>query len=224
MAVEVAIRGLRSGYGPLEVLHGVDLDIPGGLVTGLLGPNGAGKTTFLRTLAGHLQSRAGRVWWQGDDIERWSPEQRAERGLVFVPADNAVFPSLSVRDNLDIFSQGAPLDAAFAAFPVLESRLQQRAGTLSGGEQRMLAMSRALLVRPALLLADEPSLGLSATLTAQIYDVIASVAATGVTVVVADQYVERIQAMAAVIYRLEHGEVAFAGEPSELATGAAASS
>jgi branched-chain amino acid transport system ATP-binding protein len=99
---------------------------------------------------------------------------------------------------------------------VLESRLQQRAGTLSGGEQRMLAMSRALLVRPAVLLADEPSLGLSAALTAQIYDVIASVAAAGVTVVVADQYVERIQAMAAVVYRLEHGEVAFAGEPAEL--------
>jgi len=216
MAVEVAVRGLRSGYGPLEVLHSVDLDIPGGLVTGLLGPNGAGKTTFLRTLAGHLQSRAGHVWWQGEYIERWAPERRADQGLVFVPADNAVFPSLSVRDNLDIFAKGGPPDAAFAAFPVLESRLQQRAGTLSGGEQRMLAMSRALLVRPALLLADEPSLGLSANLTAQIYDVIARVAATGVTVVVADQYVERIQAMAAVVYRLEHGEVAFAGEPSEL--------
>lgn len=216
MTLELSLRGVRAGYGTLEVLHGVDLDVPGGLVTGLLGPNGAGKTTLLRTLAGHLQSRAGRVWWRGEYVERWSPEQRATRGLVFIPADNAVFPSLSVRDNLDIFSQGGPIHPAFAAFPVLESRLQQRAGTLSGGEQRMLAMSRALLVRPALLLADEPSLGLSATLTAQIYDVIASVAAAGVTVVVADQYVERISAMAAVVYRLEHGEVAFAGEASEI--------
>jgi branched-chain amino acid transport system ATP-binding protein len=216
MAVEVAIRGLRSGYGPLEVLHGVDLDIPGGLVTGLLGPNGAGKTTLLRTLAGHLRCRAGDVWWRGEYVERWTPEQRADRGLVFVPADGGVFPSLSVRDNLDIFAQGGQLDAAFTVFPVLETRLQQRAGTLSGGEQRMLSMSRALLVRPALLLADEPSLGLSAALTAQIYDVIASVAEKGVTVLVADQHVERILALAAVVYRLEHGEVAFAGEPAEL--------
>ena len=216
MAVEVAIRGSRSGYGPLEVLHGVDLDIPGGRVTGLLGPNGAGKTTLLRTLAGHLRCRAGKVWWQGEYVERWSPERRADRGLVFVPADNAVFPSLSVRDNLDIFARGGPLDAAFAAFPVLHSRLQQRAGTLSGGEQRMLAMTRALLVRPALLLADEPSLGLSATLITQIYDVIADVASSGVTVVIADQHVERILALAAVVYRLEHGEVAFAGEPAEV--------
>jgi branched-chain amino acid transport system ATP-binding protein len=217
MAVAVAIRGLRSGYGPLEVLHGLDLDIPGARVTGLLGPNGAGKTTLLRTLAGHLHARAGTVWWQGHYIERESPERRADRGLVFIPADGGVFPSLNVRDNLDIFARGGSLDPAFAAFPVLASRVQQRAGTLSGGEQRMLSMSRALLVRPALLLADEPSLGLSAELTGQIYEVIATVAASGVTVVVADQHVERILALAAVIYRLEHGEVAFAGEPAELA-------
>jgi branched-chain amino acid transport system ATP-binding protein len=216
MAVELSIRALRSGYGPLEVLHGIDLDIPGARVTGLLGPNGAGKTTLLRTLAGHLPSRAGSVRWHGAAIERWSPERRADSGLVFVPADGGVFPSLSVRDNLDIFAQGGPLDAAFAAFPVLRSRLQQRAGTLSGGEQRMLAMSRALLVRPALLLADEPSLGLSAELTTLIYEVIGNVAASGVTVVVADQHVDRILTLAAVIYQLEHGEVAFAGEPAEL--------
>ena len=138
-----------------------------------------------------------------------------------MPADNAVFPSLSVRDNLDIFARGGPLEAAFTAFPVLQSRLQQRAGTLSGGEQRMLAMSRALLVRPAVLLADEPSLGLSATLTAQIYDVIAGVAASGVTVVIADQHVERILALASVVYRLEHGEVAFSGEPAEVTVASA---
>jgi branched-chain amino acid transport system ATP-binding protein len=123
-----------------------------------------------------------------------------------------------VRDNLDIFARGGSLESAFATFPVLANRLQQRAGTLSGGEQRMLSMSRPLLVRPALLLADEPSLGLSAALTDQIYEVIATVAASGVTVVVADQHVERILALAAVIYRLEHGEVAFAGEPAELAS------
>jgi branched-chain amino acid transport system ATP-binding protein len=217
MAIDLAVRGLRSGYGPLEVLHGVDLDIPAARVTGLLGPNGAGKTTLLRTLAGQLPSRAGSVEWEGHQIQRWSPERRADRGLVFVPADGGVFSSLSVRDNLDIFARGGPLDAAFTAFPVLASRLQQRAGTLSGGEQRMLSMSRALLVRPALLLADEPSLGLSARLTDQIYEVIAGVAASGVTVVVADQHVERILSLAAVVYRLEHGEVAFAGEPAEVA-------
>jgi branched-chain amino acid transport system ATP-binding protein len=136
--------------------------------------------------------------------------------MVFIPADGGVFPSLSVQDNLEIFARSHPVQPAFDAFPVLHSRLAQRAGTLSGGEQRMLSISRALLVEPALLLADEPSLGLSAELTAQIYDVIGAVAAAGVTVLVADQYVERILGMAAVIYRLEHGEVAFAGEPAEL--------
>lgn len=217
MSVEVAVRGLRSGYGPLEVLHGIDLDVPGSRVTGLLGPNGAGKTTLLRTLAGQLPSRAGSVQWQGAYIQRWPPERRAGRGLVFLPADGGVFSSLSVRDNLEIFAQGGSLDAALQAFPVLAGRLAQRAGTLSGGEQRMLAVSRALLVRPQLLLADEPSLGLSAALTNQIYEVIAGVAAAGVTVVVADQHVERILALASVVYVLEHGEVAFAGEPAELA-------
>ena len=220
MAVEMAATGLRAGYGPLEVLHGIDMALPQGRVTGLLGPNGAGKTTLLRTLAGSLPVRAGTLRWRGADVTDLAPEQRAARGLVAIPADGGVFPSLTVQDNLDVFAAGRPLRPAFETFPVLEERRDQRAGTLSGGEQRMLALSRAVLVQPLLLLADEPSLGLAPALTEEIYGVLGSIAASGVTIVLADQHADRILAMDPVVYRLEHGEVAFAGDAGEVAAAA----
>jgi branched-chain amino acid transport system ATP-binding protein len=216
MPVEIAVTGLRAGYGPLEVLHGVDLDFPRARVTGLLGPNGAGKTTLLRTLAGQLPARAGRIRWRGERIDNLPPEQRAARGLVAVPADGGVFPSLTVQDNLEIFAAGRPLDPALTTFPALAGRRRQRAGTLSGGEQRMLALSRAVLATPVVLLVDEPTLGLSPSLADQLYRVLAAVASAGVTVVLADQSTERVLSLAAVAYRLEHGEIAFAGDAGEL--------
>ena len=218
MTVQLALRGATAGYGPVEVLHGIDLDMPAGLVTGIVGPNGAGKTTLLSVLAGTIALRAGSLTWNGRPYARLRPEQRARRGMVAIPESQGVFAHLSVAENLAVFAAGRPLEPAYDTFPVLRERGAQPAGTMSGGEQRMLALSRALVGAPKCLIVDEPSLGLAPALTVQLYDVIARIAAKGVTVVLADQYEDRVVKLASVIYRLERGEVAFAGEPAELIT------
>jgi branched-chain amino acid transport system ATP-binding protein len=216
MTVALSARGMRAGYGPVEVLHGIDLEVAAGVVTGIVGPNGAGKTTLLSVLAGTIPLRSGKLLWDGRPFGRLRPEQRARLGLVAVPESQGVFSHLSVRDNLDVFAGGRSLDPAYETFPVLRERGSQAAGTLSGGEQRMLALSRALVAEARCVIVDEPSLGLAPALTDELYDVVGRIAATGVTVVLADQYEDRVVALAAVVYRLERGEVSFAGEPAEL--------
>ena len=216
MTIQLALRGGRAGYGPVEVLHGIDLDIPAGVVTGIVGPNGAGKTTLLSVLAGTIALRAGTLTWQGEPYARLRPEQRARSGLIAVPESQGVFAHLTVSDNLAVFASGASLDTVYDAFPILRARGSQRAGTMSGGEQRMLALSRALVGEPRCVVIDEPSLGLAPALTDEIYQVVGRIAASGVTVVLADQYEDRVLELAAVVYRLERGEVSFAGEPVEL--------
>ncbi len=216
MSGRLTLRNARAGYGPVEVLHGIDLDIAAGVVTGVVGPNGAGKSTLLGVLAGTIALRSGVLQWDGERYDRLRPEQRARRGLVMVPESQGVFPHLSVRDNLAVFASGRPLDRAYDAFPILRTRGKQAAGTLSGGEQRMLSLSRALVTEPKCVVIDEPSLGLAAALTGELYRVIGQIAATGVTVVLADQYEDRVLELAAVVYQLERGEVTFAGEPAEL--------
>ena len=221
MTVALSARGLRAGYGPVEVLHGIDLDVAAGVVTGIVGPNGAGKTTLLSVLAGTVPLRGGTLLWEGKPFGRLRAEQRARAGLVAVPESQGVFSHLSVRDNLEVFAGGRSLDAAYETFPVLRERSSQAAGTLSGGEQRMLALSRALVADARCVIVDEPSLGLAPALTDELYEVVGHIAATGVTVVLADQYEDRVLALAAVVYRLERGEVSFAGEPAELGETAA---
>ncbi len=215
MTVALSARGLRAGYGPVEVLHGIDLDIAPGVVTGIVGPNGAGKTTLLSVIAGTLPLRSGTLEWNGKPFGRLRPEQRAGMGLVAVPESRGVFSHLSVRENLDVFAGSRSLAPAYDTFPALRERGSQAAGTLSGGEQRMLALSRALVADARCVVVDEPSLGLAPALTDELYEVVGRIAATGVTVVLADQYEDRVLALAAVVYRLERGEVAFAGEPAE---------
>ena len=216
MTVALSARGLRAGYGPVEVLHGIDLDIAAGVVTGILGPNGAGKTTLLSVLAGSIPLHGGTLLWDGRPFGRLRPEQRARKGLVAVPESTGVFRHLSVRENLEVFAGRRSLAAAYETFPILRERGSQAAGTLSGGEQRMLALSRALVADARCVIVDEPSLGLAPALTDELYGVIGRIAATGVTVVLADQYEDRVLALAAVVYRLERGEVTFAGESAEL--------
>jgi len=218
MTVELSVRGLRAGYGAVEVLHGIDLDVPSGALTALLGPNGAGKTTLLSVLAGLLPARAGQVLWSGRDITSVPPDARARAGLALVPERRGIFGALSVRENLEIFAGGGvSADAALAAFPVLADRLGQRAGSLSGGEQQMLAMSRALLRDPRVLLLDEISLGLAPRVTRRLFDVVGELARGGTTVLLVDQYLSDALRLADVVYVLARGEVAFAGEPAELA-------
>lgn len=215
MTVALSARGIRAGYGPVEVLHGIDLDIAAGVVTGIVGPNGAGKSTLLSVLAGTIALRSGTLSWNGQAFGRLRPEQRARLGMVAIPESQGVFSHLTVRENLDVFAAGRSLLPVYQAFPVLAERGAQTAGTLSGGEQRMLALSRALVADARCVVVDEPSLGLAPALTDEIYEVVGRIAATGVTVVLADQYEDRVLALASVAYRLDRGEVTFAGEPAE---------
>jgi branched-chain amino acid transport system ATP-binding protein len=216
--IELSLQGLRAGYGAVEVLHGIDLDIPGGALTALLGPNGAGKTTLLSVVAGLHPMRGGSVLWGGIDISRHAPDARARAGMTLIPERRGVFPELTVRENLEIFvGEDDNTGVALEAFPVLGQRLGQRAGSLSGGEQQMLAMSRALLKNPRLLLLDEISFGLAPRVTRRLFDVVAELARGGTTVVLVEQYLSDALRLADVVYVLARGEVAFAGEPSELA-------
>ncbi|WP_163553066.1 ABC transporter ATP-binding protein [Candidatus Frankia alpina] len=221
---ELALTGARAGYGTVEVLHGLDLAIPAGKVTALLGANGAGKSTTLRVLSGLIPLRAGALTWRGQDITRLSTVDRARRGLMLVPDERAVFATLSVRDNLQIIAEtsGHPdITPALESFPRLRERLTQRAGSMSGGERRMLALARALLARPSVLMVDELSLGLSPKVAADLFGWLATVAASGTTVLLADQYTEQALAMADLVYVLHRGERSFAGTPADFAGGAA---
>src|SRR4051812_23699931 len=216
--IELSVQGLRAGYGAVEVLHGIDLDVPRGALTALLGPNGAGKTTLLSVVAGLHPLQAGVISWGGVDVSRTPPDARARAGMTLIPERRGIFPDLTVRENIDTFI-GADGDAQVAldAFPVLAQRMAQRAGSLSGGEQQMLAMSRALLKNPRLLLLDEISFGLAPRVTRRLFDVVAELAIAGTTVVLVEQYLSDALRLADVVYVLARGEVVFAGEPGELA-------
>jgi branched-chain amino acid transport system ATP-binding protein len=227
VTVELELTGARAGYGTVEVLHGLDLTIPAGKVTALLGPNGAGKSTTLRVLAGLVPLRSGTLTWRGDEITKMSTLDRARRGLMLVPDERAVFASLSVRDNLVLIAEATrgraqtgrqpDISAALDAFPRLRERLTQRAGLMSGGERRMLALARALLARPSVLMVDELSLGLSPKVAGELFAWLGTVAATGTTVVLADQYTEEALGLADIAYVLNRGQRSFAGDPAELA-------
>ena len=215
--IELSLRGVRAGYGPVEVLHGIDLDVPSGALTALLGPNGAGKTTLLSVVAGLHPLRAGQIRWGGKDFGRLGADARARAGMTLIPERRGIFPELTVRENLATFTgDDGDDEPALAAFPVLGQRMSQRAGSLSGGEQQMLAMSRALLKKPRLLLLDEISFGLAPRVTRQLFDVVAELAHSGTTVVLVEQYLSDALRLADVVYVLARGEVAFAGEPGEL--------
>jgi branched-chain amino acid transport system ATP-binding protein len=217
--IELELRGARAGYGPVEALHGVDLVVAHGRLTALLGPNGAGKTTLLSVLAGLVPLRAGMLRWQGRDVTRCSAAERVRRGMLLVPEGHGIFPGLPVQENLRVFARGDDPAAALEAFPVLAERLSQRAGSLSGGEQQMLAMSRALLQRPQVLLLDELSSGLAPQVAAQLLALARRLADDGTTVVLVEQYADEALAIADHVHVLGRGSVLFSGEPSELADG-----
>ncbi|MDT7844335.1 ATP-binding cassette domain-containing protein [Streptomyces justiciae] len=212
----LALRHARVRYGPLEALHGVTLAAPTPGLTVLLGRNGSGRTTALRALAGTVPLSAGAVVWDGTDITRVPAHERARHGLRLVPERQAVFGSLTVRENLEL---AAPAySPAFEAYPQLEALLPRRAGTLSGGEQRMLALARALLTHARVLLVDEPTQGMSPTVAARTYALLAGLDAC---VVVAEQRLppalrDRTSAHAPVfVHELRRGAVVFSGEAAE---------
>ncbi|MFI5804248.1 ATP-binding cassette domain-containing protein [Streptomyces sp. NPDC051561] len=218
MTVEIELRAAHVRYGPLEALHGIDLAVPAAALTVLLGRNGSGRTSVLRALAGTVPLGAGRVRWRGEDVTRLPAHARARRGLCFVPDQQAVYPGLTVTENLTLNSPTAEgTSVALDAYPALRPLLSRLAGTLSGGEQRMLAVSRALSAAPGagVILVDEPTLGMSPAVAARTYALLAALSTTA-AVVLAEQLLPSLPAPGPVfVHELSRGTVVFRGEATE---------
>jgi branched-chain amino acid transport system ATP-binding protein len=218
------IRDLVAGYGATRVLRGVSLQVGAGEVVAVLGANGVGKTTLNRAISGLIPIMGGQMAFEGTSIEGMSPVSVVERGLIHVPEGRKIFPNMSVRENLELGSyrrakarRGDSLSRVFGLFPRLRERSRQSAGTLSGGEQQMLAIGRGLMADPRLLILDEPSLGLSPRLVEDLFAMIGRIAADGLAVMLVEQNVMQTLDLAQRAYVLENGVVAMSGEAAALA-------
>jgi branched-chain amino acid transport system ATP-binding protein len=219
-------RGLTVGYGKANVLHGIDIDLAPGSIVSLIGPNGAGKTTLLMALMGLLRP-SGEVTYLGQSMRNIDVEDRVARGLCLVPERRELFSDMTVGDNLALgrFSGWlnrdrdfqATLDDVFKRFPRLKERLSKNAGTLSGGERQMLALGRALMARPKVLMLDEPSLGLAPLFVRQIFRIIADLRSTGVSILLVEQNARAALEIADYGYVLENGAITLQGPARELA-------
>jgi branched-chain amino acid transport system ATP-binding protein len=212
---------IHAGYDGIDVLFGIDLAVPEGSVVALLGPNGAGKTTALRVAAGLHMPNTGDVLIAGRRVNGVRPEELARRGLCLIPEGKGIFPNLTVRENLRMMtytgaSQSDVEEKAYSRFPRLQERRTQTAGTLSGGEQQMLAMARGLATDPALLLLDELSMGLAPIIVEELYAIVAQVARQGVSILVVEQFASTVLGVADYAAIIVHGRIARAGRPSEL--------
>ena len=211
-------------YGAIAALRGVSLHVEQGEIVGLIGVNGAGKSTTLMTIAGVLQPRSGTIAFRGESIVGSPPEEIVRKGIALIPEGRRIFPGLTVEENLrlgasirsDRSGVQRDLDEMCERFPVLADRLHQAAGTLSGGEQQQLAIARGLMSRPTLLMLDEPSLGLAPQLVEEMFQLVAQLHKTGVTILLVEQNVERTLDIAGRVYLLNTGEVEFEGMASEL--------
>jgi branched-chain amino acid transport system ATP-binding protein len=220
----LAVEGLRVSYGPVAAVRGVSLAVRAGEVVALLGANGAGKSTLLRTISGLIRPRAGRVHLAGRAIDRLAPTRIVRLGIAHAPEGRRVFGSLSVADNLRLGAAARRERAGLAEererlldlFPILRERLHQAAGTLSGGEQQMLALARALMAKPRLLLLDEPSLGLAPLMVRAIFGTLASLKRDGVTMLLVEQNVAAALELADRAYVLRTGEIRLEGAAAEL--------
>jgi branched-chain amino acid transport system ATP-binding protein len=214
------LRGLRAGYGDTLVLRGVDVTVPDGKVVALLGPNGAGKTTLLRAASGLVRPSGGRLLVDGADATSWGADRLARAGVSHVPEGRGVFRSLTVRQNLRLqattVSVEEALEKATQAFPILGERMDQIAGTMSGGQQQMLALARGYVEDPRYLLLDEVSMGLAPIVVDEIFEFLRQRAREGTGLLLVEQYVTRALELADLVFVLNKGEVAFAGEPGEL--------
>jgi branched-chain amino acid transport system ATP-binding protein len=219
------IDDLVTAYGSIEALKGVSLSVEAGKITVLLGPNGAGKTTLMMTVAGILRPRRGSVRLAGEEIAGRAPPAIVARGLALVPENRLVFPQMSVRENLlagaylrrDRSAVEADMKGLFQRFPRLEERQEQHAGTLSGGEQQMLAVARALMSRPKILLMDEPSVGLAPLVVEEIFRIVEQLNRDGTTIFLVEQNASMALTVAHRFYLLEQGRVTFSGTPGEVA-------
>jgi branched-chain amino acid transport system ATP-binding protein len=218
-------RNIEIYYGKIMVVRGLSLHVPEGQIRAILGANGAGKTTTLKTIMGYLddQPEKGTIWFKGKRIDGFETEDIVRMGIAYVPEGREVFPELTVRENLMMGAytrrdRNVPedIDAVFEYFPVLRQRLKQQAGTLSGGEQQMLAIGRALMSRPSLMILDEPSLGLSPLLVTEIFDIIRVINESGTTILLVEQNANKALSVAHHAYIMETGRFVLEGPPEKL--------
>ncbi len=217
------VDAIHTYYGSIEALRGVSLEVGAGEVVTMIGSNGAGKSTTLRSISGLSPARRGTIRFDGRDITTMSPSRIVKLGISQVPEGRRCFPRMSVRENLELGAYLRPgadlsedLERVFALFPVLAERHAQKAGTMSGGEQQMLAIGRALMARPRLLLLDEPSMGIAPLLVERIYRTIAEISSTGTTILLVEQNANYALGVSQRGYVLETGEVALSGESDSL--------
>jgi branched-chain amino acid transport system ATP-binding protein len=220
----LSVRGVDVLYGAVQALWDVSFDVEEGEVVTLVGANGAGKTTALKTVSGLLRPRRGEVLLDGRDVSALPPFARVERGLVLIPEARQLWPAMTVLENLELgaytraarASRRETLETVFGMFPVLEKRMRQKAGTLSGGEQQMCAIGRGLIARPRLLLLDEPALGLAPLLVREVFARLKDISARGTTVLLVEQNVVHALALATRAYVLESGRVTLFGTADDL--------
>ncbi len=218
------IDGVSASYGDLQVLHGVSIDVGDRETVALLGANGAGKTSLLRVVSRFHPAASGKIWWNGENLLAQPAYRLPALGIAHVPDGRGILRTLTVRENLELGAfvphartrRPESLEDVLALFPILRERHRQRAGTLSGGEQQMLAMARALMLRPSLLILDEPSLGLAPKVQAQIFEVIKSIHARGTAVLLVEQNLQQALAIAERGYVLETGRVVLSGASTDL--------
>jgi branched-chain amino acid transport system ATP-binding protein len=215
------LRGVGAAYGDTVVLRDFNLVVPARSVVTLLGPNGAGKTTVMRLVSGTLKPVAGNIFLNGTDVTSSAAHARTAKGVCLIPEGRGIFRSLSVRENLELFrpstSRDISIDAVLEVFPVLAERLGQIAGTLSGGEQQMLALSRAFFAKPAIVLVDEVSIGLAPKIVDQIFEILRRLASEGVSLLIVEQYVRRALDLADTVYLLNRGEIVLQGSTKDVA-------
>jgi len=213
--------GIRAAYDSIRVLHGIDLAVHPGTVVALLGPNGAGKSTTLKVACGLMTPTSGKLLVAGRDVTGVKPEELARRGLVTIPEGRGIFPNLTVRENLTMATySGQSLskveEIAYGRFPRLRERRTQLAGTMSGGEQQMLAMARGLASDPAILLLDELSMGLAPLIVEELYGIVAQIARDGVSTLVVEQFARTVLGVADVAAIMLHGQIRKVGPPAEI--------
>jgi branched-chain amino acid transport system ATP-binding protein len=219
----IELIDLHAGYGRIEVLHGVDLAIPVGTVYVLLGPNGAGKSTTLQVISGNVAPRSGCVHVAGAHVNGARPDALARAGVSRIPEGRGIFPNLTVDDNLRMWTYAAQMsfeevrEKSFARFPRLAERRSQRAGTMSGGEQQMLAMSRALVADPSVLLLDEISMGLAPIIVQGLYELVRQLAAEGITILLVEQFANTALAVADFAAVMTQGRISAVGQPQDVA-------
>ena len=219
----ISIKNLSAGYGFVEVLRDVSLDISAGEIVAVLGSNGVGKTTLNNTLSGLITPKSGEIYFENELISGRPPEEIVDLGLIHVPEGRKLFPNLTVRDNLELGSyrrgkgeRSQSLEMVLETFPKLRERISQLAGTLSGGEQQMVAIGRGLMSNPRLLILDEPSLGLSPLLVEQMFDLIKRINSKGLTILLVEQNVMQSLTIADRAYVIDEGKVSLSGKAEDL--------